>query len=322
MTSQENRTLEKVCKALNIPLVGVRFGTVVEFTSKILSVLALHHSHPQIMRYAMTRLLSDPGSNAQAVIVPPRRATCLHIICTVPMDSVRLSADLGQRDRIHWCIVRVVVCGLWRSKLASSDASSTLGHINTLTFVFDDGVVLRLSEGEFVSKLASQHQAAPSEHQILSALRELLDAQGPPTDGWSNKALSNKVVEQTNHSSSLPATLTISLSPGTSDSLSSNFYSGKGSADGIMHDAVIAILDIQKTNLDTLEGRRKNRKIHTSILRASEKLNIPTFAASPVLNAGDYEAASITCLQHFLYQNRLLVKNASATSGTKRKQGD
>ena len=43
MSVKENEALEKACRKSSVPLVGIRFGTVPEFTSKILSILAFHH---------------------------------------------------------------------------------------------------------------------------------------------------------------------------------------------------------------------------------------------------------------------------------------
>lgn len=329
MTTQENRILENVCQRLSVPLVGIRFGTVAEFTSKILSVLAFHHSHQTIWRCTMKRLLVSNQEEYKSAKTTTsgssrRQATCLHVICTVPLESSAILSELGQRNRIHWSIVRVVVCTLWRSKLASS--TSKQGHVNTLTFVFDDGVVSRLSEETFVSKLASQHQAAPSEHQILAALCACLKDQQPSTtarnDDWNKKSQAREVLQQIVHSSSVPVTATISISTGGSNQLSTNFYMADDTAKD--HKSIVALLDIQNTTGRTDKmNPRKDRKIQRAFLGASEKMKIATCVESPVSNGVDYDAASITCLQHFLYHNRLFLDHSKATtSGKKRKSLD
>ena len=320
MTSQENQILEQVCKRLQVSHVGIRFGTVPEFTSKILSILAFHHSHPNTLKAAVERLVTKSSSRPPTAGQSPplRQPTCLHVICTVPHRSEDITLDLVQRDRIHWCIVRVVVCTLWRSRLASSDASSKLAHVNTLTFVFDDGVVLDLSEETFVSKLASQHQAAPSEYQILAAIRSLLDTQSPPPGEWTNTSLALQVVDRMVESSPQPIQFTINLSPGGNNKLTEKFFAADGT-NGKSLNTVMAILDIQKEGFVAESTPQRTRQLHRAILAACEKQQVPVFDESIVTYGEDYEAASITCIQHFLYQNRLFSLHPAPLSGNKRK---
>ena len=328
MTVQENRVLDKVCHKLQVPRVGVRFSTVSEFTSKILSVLAFHQSHPKILKCALGRLLDvtseDMRTSSSDIEEPsPRRPTCLHVIGQIPMPSSALSAELARRDRLHWCIVRVVVCTLWRSRLASSD--NTAEHQNTLTLIFDDGVTLYLQEGAFVAKLASQHQAAPSEHQILSAIRSLLNSEQLPLRGdWSKKRLASSIVDKILSSSSQAVTSTISIDPlQLENSVSKSFFHGSAAEE---HDEVsscrsaILVLDVHKSRSD--EHAEKISKMHRAVLTAVAKRNIPTISTS-ITNSGgslvDYEASNIMCLQHFLYQNRLVVRQSTSSLGKKRK---
>ncbi len=208
MTSMENDTLATICNKTNIPLIGVRFGTVPEFTSKILSILAFHHAH-NVLGGAVRRLLLDldidkqrqrgrveknrtimsNGKSLSQKQPRPRFRTCLHVICTVPIPSTHLSTDLKDRDRIHWCLVRVIVCTLWRSRLVSSSSSSssptspTVDHSNTLCLIFSDRVVVHLSEEGFVQKMAERHQAAPSEYQVLNTLKETMDSTSTTMSG-------------------------------------------------------------------------------------------------------------------------------------------
>jgi len=246
MTSHEQRILEKVCGASGIPLVGVRFGTVPEFTSKILSLLAFHHANG-VLDIALTRLL-DAAAAAAAEAAKEEssgrsltessqpqeqlQSTCLHVVCTVPASSKSVSIDMDQRDEIHWRLVRVIVCSLWRSKLASSKSAVHIHHTNSLRLVFDDGIVVLLEERRFVDQLASQHRAAPSEHQILAALIREIDRQSqsqtPPVSsssssssswrknlvedrGWSRKKLAKLLVKDVVESSPIPITCAIGI---------------------------------------------------------------------------------------------------------------
>lgn len=68
---------------------------------------------------------------------------------------------------MHWCLVRLCVCSLYRSKFAST-ARDALD--NKLSFIFQDGLTINLDQRDFISSLAEKHQAAPSERQILEEL--------------------------------------------------------------------------------------------------------------------------------------------------------
>eukprot|EP00978_Attheya_sp_CCMP212_P003498 scaffold7218_cov52-Attheya_sp.AAC.4 len=111
----------------------------------------------------------------------PRRRRRVHVVYTVSLDSSQLSCELSCRTRDMWCLVRVCVSCLWRSRLASSATTSTTtttddtcldhdGLENCLSICFQDGLILTLEQEELVLSLASQHQAAPSEYQVLAAL--------------------------------------------------------------------------------------------------------------------------------------------------------
>ena len=248
MTSHEQILLEEVCESSKTPFVGVRFGTVPEFTSKILSVLVFHHSN-RVLGISMKRLLDKKSKTEDHSLSMPiehqQQSTCLNIICTVPKASKEISVRIEERDQTYWRLVRVIVCSLWRSKLVSS--KSQISHTNMLHLVFDDGVVVALKEREFVEKLASQHQAAPSEFQILTALVQEIERQSklqapPPLskktkpsnnaigdggcDGWSRKKLAKRLVRSVVKSSPIPVTCTVGIEPNatTNNELVSRFY--------------------------------------------------------------------------------------------------
>eukprot|EP00934_Nitzschia_sp_Nitz4_P006539 Nitzschia sp. Nitz4//scaffold3_size479765//288107//289697//NITZ4_000120-RA/size479765-exonerate_est2genome-gene-1.198-mRNA-1//1//CDS//3329550818//6529//frame0 len=170
MTQLENQTLEQLCTKKAYPFVGIRFGTVPEFTSKILTILALHHAQG-VLHPACSRLLHQAVQYPIPTTASLEAQTSLHILCRIPIAFSTLSLELANRDRVHWCLVRIVVVSLWRSKMVSQE-SRDVGHANSLCLLFEDGVVIYLTEREFVGHLANKHQAAPSEHQILKAIQE------------------------------------------------------------------------------------------------------------------------------------------------------
>ena len=138
-----------------------------------------------------------------------QQPTYVNIICTIQKISIEITIDIEKRDQLHWRLVRVIVCSLWRSKLVStsSSSSSQFCHTNTLSLIFDDGVVITLKEREI---------AAPCEYQLLTALIQEIDRyhesheSQPPqstkpqklTDnssdnsGWSKNKLAKRLVNE------------------------------------------------------------------------------------------------------------------------------
>ena len=308
----EYDALNKACDRSKIPMAGIRLGTVPEFTSKILSVLSFHHSQG-VLEGAIERLVDPARSpDSSKPMVPP---SCLHVVCTIPMPSSEVSTDLRHRNRIHWALVRVIVCTLWRSKLMSSSASAS-SHKNSLNLVFEDGVVVALHEGEFVAALAEQHQAAPCEYQILTALKEKLATASTPDGKWSKK-LAIQTFQKISDASSLPVTCTVSIEPDAPNSLAESFYSLESSNQTRDH-ATLIVLDI----LPTSQQQDKARKIQDHFLRASYKANIPVLRQTLASGAcQDREASTIIALQHFCYQNRMFAScQHDPRSGKKRKK--
>lgn len=176
MTELENQALSRACQNLNIPLVGCRLGPVIEFTSKILSV-ATYHFHRRVLGSKLVELWKrkfdrSRERSSEVLTISRTNHRTIHTIALVPMNSQSLISDPLQRNRIMWCMVRICVCSLWRSKFASTSSSSITYESlnNVLTFLFDDGVRITLKQREFTSTMAERHKAAPSERQILEEL--------------------------------------------------------------------------------------------------------------------------------------------------------
>ena len=225
MHSFEYEALNRACENANIPVVGIRLGTVPEFTSKILSILAFHHANG-VLGSAIQRLATNPqvdiGSSALVNTTAMAPPSCLHVVALVPLTSNKLSTDLKDRDRVHWNLVRLVVCTLWRSRLASSSTSSSSSssvHTNTLTLIFSDRLVVNLNESDFVNALAEQHQAAPCEFQILTALKGKVENEVSSTSSpWSSKTkkFALQVLTRITSASKIPVTSTIPITTSNS----------------------------------------------------------------------------------------------------------
>jgi hypothetical protein len=332
MTPAENDALQKACNTNSqIPVVGIRFGTVAEFTSKILSILAFHHAR-NVVRPSIDRQLKllnknrgkedKRTTNNQLQKLKP---TCLNVVVVVPMISTQVSTSLDRRDRRNWCLVRVIVTTLWRSRMVSSSSGHTVSHTNKLHLIFDDGVCISLSETEFVRKLASQHEAAPSEFQILKALVEKIEdddkskstltKSNPASDSkpFSTKKSSKHLINDIFDTSPVPVTCAISLQPtGGSEELVDNFYNALPSSGHLMqHFGVLLVMDIassiqsstQSPNGEKIERSKMFRAIMSTMARLN-KQGLSQIVVSPP-SCLDVEGASIMALQHFCYQNRV-----------------
>jgi hypothetical protein len=239
------------------------------------------------------------------------------------MSSKDVSTDMEQRNRTLWCLVRVIVCTLWRSKLASTKSSLEEGdrshHINTLHLIFDDGVVICLRETDFVEKLAMNHKAAPSENQILTALVQEICVQTrdnpfsstPKNDGqWKKKKLSKSLVQKVVEDSFIPVTLAIGISSDAAMDLVTRFYDGNFEAPRSKdhYYGLIVILNIGRQN-DEVTTKHHQRSIYHRLLSACTQLQIPTSQQKMVQSScPDREAATIIALQQLCYQRRVLLE--------------
>jgi hypothetical protein len=327
MTELENQALSRACQNLNIPLVGCRLGPVIEFTSKILSV-ATYHFHRRVLGRNLVELWKrkldrSRESNSEVLTVPRTNHRTIHTIALVPMNSQLLTSDPLQRNRIMWCMVRICVCSLWRSKLAStSSSSSTTSEAlnNVLTFLFDDGVRITLNQREFTSTMAEKHKAAPSERQLLEELchrRDVailkiddLDVTSTcydivsPTKSMSNFALdfTNRCDVPNHHSQQ--EIMNVAYSRRLCQRIDMDKDTSAWTLFTILH--VRSDLDIHFC--DSTDGPIKRiETIHNILLQALSKAWVQVRNQTSLLgqSSQDDEACTVTMLQHLDYQGYL-----------------
>jgi hypothetical protein len=305
MSSAENRCLGRLCDRLSIPLAKVRLGPVPEFTSKILTVTCVHHAQdtlgPAILRLVEKKVENRKRLREEEEENPPNTSTLavppvLNFICLVPFASSELSCELSDRTRALWCLVRCTVVSLWRSRLAGGKGGNTPLR-NRLTLVFEDGQDVTLEQDELVTSLAEQHQAAPSENQILKALQAKLGkADVVSVQDWKTRAVAilNGLVKD-----SMPRYILNTEAKGNGCDLSRLFCSMDpesfcGTADSVW---VLISMGPRSTALEEMEK---------GVVRACRKMKVPIIHR-PALSSPcqDREAATITMIQHFCYQNRL-----------------
>lgn len=318
MSPKENQILQTVCKKADIPLVGIRFGTVPEFTSKILSILAFHHFHNAITVPIKRLLESNTGQALGQKTVWKPEAHKLRVVCSVPLSSTEISTDLKRRCRTHWCLVRVIVCTLWRSRLVSSNFSASL--TNYLHLIFRDGVTLDLNDAAFVSKLAEKHQAAPSEYQILAALKEGIDTASLEAGALSEKKWAKKVMKRIMKGEQEEKCVILGLNSEVSgdSSVSSNFYNEEG-AKRSEGRTVIPLLEL---GVNSKKKGKATSTTYGALVRAAKKTSAPFLEGSMInCDCEDYEATLIIALQHICNQNKLFLKKEDMSNKRKRESG-
>jgi hypothetical protein len=340
----ENRALRRVCDGIAVPLLRIRLGPVAEFTSKILTVLAYHDANNRLLPACLRLLLRSQEKTSSSSLVctdtnshshSPATFTglVLHFICEVPASSGDVSTRLDDRKHWIWCMVRCIVTSLWRSRLASGKGNSnapdqtsdTTVLQNRLSFLFQDGVTLTLDQWDLVTEMAEQHQAAPSEYQILFAVRQKLDGlmQAEPSKSLYPKSASellhdlffDRVVRKVHHPS-----IWIDFS-GKSTPSENDFY--KAIPNGINAANTLTRLTTETSKLIAIAiPFSRNGDIHavtastnSSILldiqkccrdKSTSKWSIVGGQKLVDVDCIDQEAVTITMLQHLAYQERLL----------------
>jgi len=126
----------------------------------------------------------------------------LHFVAWLPFPASQLTPDVARRNEMH-IAVALVVNALWRSRLGSEaqageEAMGKGPVIPELTLVFSDAVFLKVTQHSLAVSMASRHQAAPSEFQVLTTLVALLEERGnrqASTEGGGMIGALSRVVE-------------------------------------------------------------------------------------------------------------------------------
>lgn len=314
MTEKENEFLSSSCNKLKIPLLPCRLGEVAEFTSKIVSV-AGHHFYKGVLgpgliklwerkRKQMSLIQDEKSSPSQPLDNNNSQKRSLHTIAIIPMHSSLLAADPSKRCRIHWCMVRLCVCALYRSKLAST-LSTRKALDNKLSFVFEDMRTLTLDQHGFITSLAEKHQAAPSERQILEELcrrrddvllQEGKDDVNELIAAYTSNQGDVYALDFTNKEDKSHLALNQVMELAYSEDCPSDNTTTEGES------TLIAILQVRDQNASTT-----NSISHKAILDAIAISNIQVRTQAPlVCEAQDGEALTVIMLQHLDYQRKLL----------------
>jgi len=230
----------------------------------------------------------------------------LHLVCWVPMEACDVSCCLKKRNRAMWALVRVIVTTLWRSRLVSQSSTrqKTQSHPGTetsLSLIFAHQVRHAYSvDLSFVSELAEQHLAAPSEHQVLRQLSEKL------THGDLRCETMKQVIRRLAAKGAMGIDLTTGSRDGPSFSnLSEMVYRAGCEAyrQPSQNQVFVASLSILKECDD--DGKRASETFR-SFCRDNHMPCISRCSiVSPERHIEDAEATTSTMLQQFLHQGNL-----------------
>jgi len=331
MTDAENHSLSNVCKHMKIPLLPCRLGPVPEFTSKIVSV-AGYHFYKGLLGSGLVALWEQKQKNeqpqgimgaSQPLSNNMTRKRSLHTIAIIPIDSRLLTADPSKRCRVHWCMVRLCVCSLYRSKFASTTREALC---NKLSLIFKDGLTLNLDQQDFISSLSEKHQAAPSERQILDELcrrrddtlsqekyqdeddiYHFISSLNTSNDGHQCDVYALDFTDELHRTSKQVMELAYDNLHSEAEDCPSGNSGGS---------TLVAILQVRHQSQSGHADTKVDR-MHKIIIEAAARANIQVRTQSPLLNeAQDGEALTVIMLQHLDYQAKLfgLVRHVFETS--------
>jgi len=170
MTTKETRAVQQACRIHNVPCVEANLGAKAEFTSKIIDILHGHHLYgrllPAVRRCARRPPVGGTASGmeikeaaqAQRMKAPGGTFWVFIPVGGAPQDLV---ADDKKSDGTYE-VPRCCISQLWCSK----DEHGS----HALSFVFPTGEVLTVY-ASLVTCLKMQHRAAPTERNLVNALR-------------------------------------------------------------------------------------------------------------------------------------------------------
>ena len=312
MTEAENASLSNVCEQMKIPLLPCRLGPVPEFTSKIICVAGYHY-YQGLLGSGLIKLWERKQNQTQSQEMKNTthhsnnnlmHKNLLHTIALVPIDSVSLTPDPSKRCRVHWCLVRLCVCSLYRSKFAST-ARDALD--NKLSFIFQDGLTINLDQRDFISSLAEKHQAAPSERQILEELCRRRHNAASPQEEYDgvNQVISSYTPSKNDHPGDVFALDFTDKLHNPSNQVMELAYAGDEdwSSGDAVDSTLLAILEVRDHSGHTND---KMERIHKRIIDAITRAKIQVMTQSLLLSeAQDCEALTVCMLQHLQYQSKL-----------------
>eukprot|EP00977_Amphora_coffeiformis_P000988 scaffold212_cov173-Amphora_coffeaeformis.AAC.14 len=299
MQRAENECLASVCQENTIPLVRIRLSRVPEFTSKILSIVAFHCAHGFLWPALQDLLTQNKRKRAREpncrTYQAPRH---LDVVCIVPIKPEEIVTDLEARTRLMWRLVRCCVVTLWRSKIHADASASPL--VNRLHLVFKDANHLTIQQDELVSQLAEQHQAAPCEFQILSALQNrIAEVMQSPRNNIDWSKVAKSLVKSIRKGSPAPFRV-ISTRPSETTNFVQDFYTSDIDEDTSSGSYIL---------LQTLEPSSDVSKSFEDVFLSSFSKKEPNVMVAKGCFADacvDAPAASITMMQHVAYQGRLV----------------
>ncbi|CAL1134474.1 unnamed protein product [Cladocopium goreaui] len=157
MTPEESRAVVRACRTHEVPCVEANLGQQAEFTSKIIDVLHGHHEYRRLAPAVARARRAAAGAGPAAAPLPGTFWVFVPMGGS-PRDVV---ADDKKRDG-QYEIPRCCISQLWCSRSEH--------RCHALSFVYPGGEVLTVNPS-LVTCLKLQHRAAPTERNLVNALR-------------------------------------------------------------------------------------------------------------------------------------------------------
>mmetsp|Transcript_20890 Transcript_20890/g.69766 ORF Transcript_20890/g.69766 Transcript_20890/m.69766 type:complete len:986 (-) Transcript_20890:22-2979(-) len=198
MTVNEQKALAAAVEEKSITVLGCNLGRSAEFTSKVLFALNCHAVNGRLSPAIHQLFLLSRGKFDIAKLEPVylknskdvktdegecrterdsgQASRRLHFAVFLGLSACEVSSSSASRDSMY-ALSQIIVCGLWRSNLGElmERKSRLTGYSCLVSIVFACGTIFTADQ-TLVRHLASQHKAAPSEHQILSILKDSLQS--------------------------------------------------------------------------------------------------------------------------------------------------
>ena len=291
MKASETMALQRVCDKHEIPIVRFRLGPAPEFTSKICTIVSAHF-YKRILIPAMIQMKSKKRKSevTEENRIPTTMYSSVHLttVHSTELKSHQITTDPRQRNEALWEIVRSTVTSLWSSKVVSKANNDLAIRTRRHILLFSDDVYIEMTTEEFVKGMASRHEAAPSEYQVLKAILDRIEKQ-------KETHFSDFLVQQFNGKGrTLLCVLGIKPLHNGKDMLDRFYTSNTKPA----HDlSLIVILPIPRSvtvSPEKLQGLAESHKIElvTGFIGSEQSV--------------DNLASTITMIQHFAYQDRLV----------------
>lgn len=180
MSEAHLRAVHTACRVLSVPVARMNLGhNVAEFASKILDVVHGHHIHGKLLPAVRRKAAMLPSNFKAANLIgfakddPQRKKTRenfipggrLHFFVPHHGRASQIVPDARRRE-LMYDVPRCCIAALWRSR------GEYTGRAVSFVFTEDGAGEVYTVNASLVTCLKLQHRAAPTERNVMIALRQ------------------------------------------------------------------------------------------------------------------------------------------------------